>query len=629
MKYYMKGGRIYKTGGVIKKYQDGGDADIMESIRKNLENATVNSNPDPAPTEGYKSPLTEFLSNKENVSAAGSLLGQGMTALADNNKSRNSGDAGGKYVAAANRGLDGQGINKGMNSALSTAAMLDPTGTSQIVKAAVDIGKGASNLIKNEDQYGVSQSGVQEVLGNALDPIGRLQKSFDLSKKYGAMEGVKNFATFGISGRNTQKNAIDRALNAEKREDAMMSYGNNTGNYKNNSVYAQAGAYLRNKPINDMVEPNAEIEDGELVIGNPKAVKLMGDVDTSMESKFGFKVHGDKHGQDTDNDGMEGIPVAATEENYVASEYLGVDGKKSGKGNPSVAKVMGKNLNFLHQAERNPSDKYKNNPIALALQRKEMENTIHEAERNKFKEKLRGVAKKKDVDLNELVQVIGEMPKKNMSSDEQMLLESALQSSVNNSTMLDEIQQSNPELNNKEMGFNNYYSRGGYYQQGGGMMPMEQEQADPSGEYGQELAAMAPGMEGEDMGAAPQLAPEVQEMFNQLPPEMQEQIMQLPPEQMEPAIMSAFEQMQGGAGPIDPAMEGGMDPMMDPMMGGMEGMDPSAMAEQQAIMRMGGYNSYKGGGRMKPGCKVKFEMGGRMMEGTLRGYNADGSMNIG
>ena len=660
---YMRGGKLfYQVGGkLVPKYQIGdydyGPPEFDPSklpITGSTEDAKGGTQGLDANRQGSGF-MKDFLSNKENVATAGSFLGTTLSSFSGNRKSGYE-TPGGKYTRNALSGYDNTGLSDGLNKGLSTAAALDPTGTALIVKAAVDVGKGASNLIKNEDEDGIAQSSTQQVVGDLLDPIGWMQDSYNVMRKKGFSKGLQNLGTFGVTGRNDMIKDRDAARLAERNEEARMSYGQNVGNYRNDSIYAQDGAYMRNAPMTGgQGQPTAEIEDGELIIGDPSKVQLMGDARSTLDSKFATKVVGDKHGEDTDGDGLEGIPVISNTDSYIASDYLGVNGKRAGKGNPSVAKTLEPVARFMHNAEKNPFDKYKNNPVAIAIQKRQMEKTIAEAERNKYKEKIASVARKKNSTFEDMLATIADMPKENLTPDETLILEGVLKSQTQQPSKLDQIAQANPELagkpqqNNNTMGFNNYYNRmGGYnrYQAGGAMPPMGgQEQGPPeSGAYAQELAGQAEqamgadpmaqmGM-GEPMGMPANLSPEVENMFNQLPPEMQEQVMQLPPDQMEMAIITMFEDAAGGG--MQQGMEGdpmgGMPGDIDPMAAmegemGMEGEMPMD-AEQAALMRMGGYNQYKGGGMMKKGCKVKYKSGGRMMEGTFRGYDNTGSMII-
>lgn len=653
---YKKPNIRYKRGGRLRKYQVG-DYTGIPSISRNPLSQTGEGvdysglSPVSSPATGNKKFLGQFMSNPDNVRAASSILSTGLNSFTGD---RRSGDRpGGKYVNNAFKGYDNNKMSNAVNLGLGAAASLDPTGTSSIIKAGVDAGKAIGNVVRNEDEYGISQSNTQEVIGNIFDPIGGIQSSINLGRKKGVGEGLANWATFGVSGRKTKMDDLKKAQHAETVEDAMLSYGDNTGNYRNDGIYAQKGAFIREPDITDEGEPNAEIEDGELIIGNPANTKLMGDVDTSMTSSFVTKVHGDKHGQDTDRDGREGIPLISEGNNYIASNYLGIDGKKASKKNPSVAKAIEPHAKYLHNAENNPNDKYKNTSVGIAMQKREIERKINEAERNKFKEEIAAVAKKKDATLEDVLATLKNMPAQNLTPDEKLLLEGALEAGAKTPTMLEQLPQQKlggnlkTINNNSTMGFNNFYRRGGYRKQMGGAMdpmaammggegaPQEQQGPPESSEYMNQLAEGAPGTEEADMAGVGQvtgLSPEVEEMFNQLPPEMQQQVLELPPDQMEIAVINMYEEMNAGGEEMDPmaGMEGDVDPMA--MMGGEEGMmDPAMMGaegEEAALMRMGGYNRYKSGGMMKKGCKVKYKMGGRVMQGTFQGYDRDGSMVI-
>ena len=243
-------------------------------------------------------------------------------------------------------------LSNNISSVLNTASSLDPTGTTAIATAALNLGKGAGNLIRNEDQYGISKSNAQEVIGNIIDPIGRIQQINNTWKKHGTKAGLLDYATFGAYGNNLIKKDYEDGLQRDKNNMMLNRQGINQSYKRTDSIYAKLGSNIKNKPNNarSSDQPNVEIENEEIYLGDPSKIKQFGNSTTSMESQFAAKFHGDKHGQDSDKDGMEGIPLQS-EEGYVASNYLGIDGKKASSSNPSVSKLMEPAVKYLNKAE--------------------------------------------------------------------------------------------------------------------------------------------------------------------------------------------------------------------------------------------------------------------------------------
>lgn len=135
-----------------------------------------------------------------------------------------------------------------------------------------------------------------------------------------------------------------------------------------------------------------EIEGGEYVF-NPKGVddntfKMLDSTGKSNKSKFGFLAEGKKHAKDN----SAGIKVMEGDA-YIASSHLGMNGKKSGKGNPSVASMMLKNGGkALSQGYENKWDRrgINNwNPGAVKHHLNMMNNVKNKAEINKFKQNIK------------------------------------------------------------------------------------------------------------------------------------------------------------------------------------------------------------------------------------------------
>ena len=101
-----------------------------------------------------------------------------------------------------------------------------------------------------------------------------------------------------------------------------------------NPRYFQAGGNVQHQ---------AEIEGNEYIF-NPNKIndvnfKMFDNTGKKYTSDFGFLVKGNKHGNDPQTSGIK----VGDGEAYIASQHLGIDGKKSNKNNPSVASLMLKN----------------------------------------------------------------------------------------------------------------------------------------------------------------------------------------------------------------------------------------------------------------------------------------------
>lgn len=592
---YNIGGKIFlkKGGRYVPKMTDGGTERLGNyysgaygSLNPNVDNSSADSQS--APQKNVNTNWTmaldmgatglNSLARKPNpgTSARASAMGQSYTA--------------GKGIESAGAGLMG------------IAAMADPTGTMKIADSVMKLGRAASNVINPGDEYGVSKKNSAEIAGNILDPLGRVQQTFNIGKKHGFGEAVKDFATFGVSGNNLMKKDVNRMEDKDENEDMRMRQGMNQGTYRNDSVYAKFGAVI--KPKYNSKEPNVEIEDGEVVLGNPTQIGMKGNASTSLESKYGALYHGDKHGVDSDNDGLEGIPLTSGEA-YVGSEHLGLNGKKSGPGNKSVANEMKPYLKFLHGGETNPRDPYKNNPVAIAETNRQLGLLKNEAEKGKFMEEISKQLKNKDRSVKDLLSFISEnAPMEDLNAEEQAQI-GDITNQLNNQSQ----QQNQQPMYNQQPAF----SMGGRYMQQGGMA---QPEMNPSEDRMNELVQSTPDMNPTQGG----LSPEAQQMLQQLPPEVQQQIMALPPEQQEAAIMQAA---QGMAQPQQGApQQGGMDPAM------MEApVDPAgaemAMEAGQPVMKCGG--------RMyRNGDYIRMKMGGGIREGRLNNMNYNtGAFNLG
>lgn len=603
---YNIGGKIFlkKGGKYVPKMLTGGDEMLANRSSSGL--GILDNNTD-AGMGDWQNEATSGKSTKNSPSVYGMGLDFAATTLNSLARKPQPGTSA-RASAMSKSYTDDNTINSFGSGLIGTAAMLDPTGTMKVVDSAMKLGRGAKNLINPGDEYGISKNAGAEVVGNIIDPLGRLQQSANIGKKHGFGEALKDFATFGVSGNNLMKKDVYNAMARDKEDDMRMRQGMNQGAYRNDSVYAKLGARIKPK-YNNENEPNVEIESGEIVLGNPTQIGIRGNTSTSLESKYGAMFHGDKHGTDSDGDGMEGIPLNSGEA-YVASDYLGVNGKRSGSNNKSVASEMKPYLKFLNGGETNPTDPYRNNPVAIAETNRQLGLIKKEAERNKFIEELNKKTKSKDRNLTDILSFITEnAPIEDMNPEEQL-----------------QVEQVHNQLNNQnqqqEMNYNNMMKMGGYYMQQGGMTEPEQ---NPSQDRMSQLIAETPAIQ---QGQGGQLSPEAQQILQQLPPEVQQQIMALPPDQQEAAIMQAAQSMGGGQ-PQGPETQASPE-----QMAAAEEMAMGATPEMGAVPEVGmegGQPMMKCGGRMyRKGDYIRFQRGGRIQEGYIYNINpSTGGFSLG
>lgn len=595
---YKIGGKIFlKRGGkYIPKpmFQDGG---LTVEDAKN-QYAGILGNANSALSPGTSTDSQSSAQSSKDTPSVWSTMGN-LAAVGLNSVARKPQPGLSPRGGAVQKSYSDSGLEKGFGAVLSTAAALDPSGTLKGAEMALNLGKAAKNIINPGDEYGVSKNNIAEVAGNVLNPFGRIQQMFNVGKKHGFKEGVKDYLTFGTSGNNLMREDVNKGIQRDKLDDMRMREGENQGAYRNDSIYAKMGASIKPKFANTQ-EPNVEIETGEIVLGNPKNIFTHGNASTSLESKYAAMFHGDKHGVDSDGDGKEGIPLTSGEA-YVASDYLGLNGKKAGQGNKSVAQEMKPYIKYLNGGETNSTDPYKNNPIGIAETNRQLGLLKNEAEKNKFMQGINSIAKKKDSDLADVLSYMVEnAPMEDLNEQEQNQLTQA-------------TSQLNNQINNQNQQPMNYQRMmarfGGHYMQQGGMT---QPEANPSGDRMDQLISQSPGIDQQEMPSqGGQLSPEAQAALQQLPPEVQEQIMQLPVEQQEAAIMQYAQQMQGAQ---QPAPQAGMPEGMAPQ-GGEEMAQPEMGMEQgQPVMKCGGK-------MYRRGDYIRFQRGGKIQEGRISNIN--------
>jgi hypothetical protein len=223
-----------------------------------------------------------------------------------------------------NKGQTASNIKTGVSALTS----LDPTGTAQLAFGAQqavgnvmkNIGAGIGSLVGGE-----AGQKTTKVIGNIFNPLDRAGEVFETFKEHGAGEAFKDIVSFGATAVDRENKQKEYISNYEQEQKARNA-GTNVGTYRNDGVYSQKGKNIKTQPYKNIRKPNVEIEHGEIFLGNPGNVTKYGNATTSLDSKYATKFDGDWHGEDTDKDGMEGIPLNAPE-GYIASNFLGLDGR--------------------------------------------------------------------------------------------------------------------------------------------------------------------------------------------------------------------------------------------------------------------------------------------------------------
>lgn len=180
---------------------------------------------------------------------------------------------------------------------------------------------------------------------------------------------------------------LDKYYKLKNNQPPFVNYSEDSIDFTNPTRMQKGG--------NADVDPRAkiEIEGGEYVFNpeglNENSFKMLDNTGKKHISSFGFLAQGKDH-DPVDN--SAGIKVMEGDA-YIASKYLGLDGKKSGKGNPSVASNMMKyGGKALGKGEERSWDRFainKHNPNALKHHLSLMDKVKRKAEANKLKEKIR------------------------------------------------------------------------------------------------------------------------------------------------------------------------------------------------------------------------------------------------
>lgn len=175
-----------------------------------------------------------------------------------------------------------------------------------------------------------------------------LQTSYNPELAYGG--ALKPKISYGEAGDVVSYNAypdpqagdgieLARARSLGKSDTQFGRFANGAGGKLSSTSrvrragYAQGGAtntnygsYMPNRYMQDGGElADAEIENNEAVIGNPNSVNLFGGADAEHTSPLGFIAKGAQHNE-KNSAGTSGIPMGSSEEMYIGSDKLTLNG---------------------------------------------------------------------------------------------------------------------------------------------------------------------------------------------------------------------------------------------------------------------------------------------------------------
>lgn len=355
----------------------------------------------------FKNPVTDAdrkTSNSNKLIGSALSVGSSILNSFDSDLDKQPGDS-----LRANKLLDyskNSNLSTGLSTAIGAASALDPSGATAVAKGALDAGAALSNIIDKKDEYGVSKSNFAKAVGNNFNVLGNIQDAVNEGRKYGFGAGLKNFVTFGVSGNNRRADLRDSALNKDRMEDAQAAQGTNIGKIKNNSVYAKKGGYIKYRQNggglppsrNNSSDGDVEVEDGEVLLTNPATLEInSSNAKAKSVSPYGMIIKGDKHGEDTDKDGNEGIRITSDNGAYVGSNYLTIDGAPAKNGQKTVADEMKPLINILSKAKVHSTNPFINNPVMISETNRQLEEIKRKAEIGKFQEGLKKESKKGDI----------------------------------------------------------------------------------------------------------------------------------------------------------------------------------------------------------------------------------------
>lgn len=378
--YYKKGGKMckYEGGGPIKfrkpKYQNGGPYSTTEiepiqtvgtgyQIKNPYVEEVVDRN---VPSIDNNSSNNKFGQTANWINTIGAGLSMVKDATTDRPMSNN------PYVTRAfgDKQKRDAVSDASWNTAGSIVSSINP-----VIGAVVNTGRGVSDMIAGENKETGIANPVRRSIAGFLSPSSNTEEAIKTGVEFGAGYGLLQglfHVPVGDVLRQQKKDKADAELKWDENRKAMFN-SENTGIKRNDTIYAQSGAYL-NKSNN--ADWNAEVEGGEILMGDTDNMTIDSNASSSMKSSKAVKVNGKSHAEG-------GILTDAPSGTYVFSDHLTIDGNKAKKGEKTVAKLATPHAKALAKMEKNPNDRYLNNPMAKQHHENQLELLAQKAEQGK------------------------------------------------------------------------------------------------------------------------------------------------------------------------------------------------------------------------------------------------------
>ena len=395
---YKKGGQLFykDKSGKMCKYEGGGPVKFRKPIPNYQDSGTLGSS-SPGMDNPYREEIVDRVdlenqdvASKKGLSSSqwsniGNMVGVGLSQL--NSKINPYKASDNPYIEDAFSGSRSakKGIESGYATGQSVLSSVNP-----MFGAIVGVGRMGSKMIAGEDEQTGEADPARRAIANQLSPSSRHESGMKTGAEFGAGYGVLE-GLFGLPigdyMRAEKRKKAEKENQWDKDRNSMFS-DSNTGLKRNDTIYARDGAMI--KPTNvKNGKWNAEIEHGEIVLGDPSKMQHGGKSSTSMVSPYAAKFNGDWHGKDTDGDGQEGIPIKAQEGDYVVTNFLNMNGTPALKGEKTVAKKIEPLVKSLSKAHSS-KDRYTNNKQFINNQVNKINNIVSLAEKNKqFQESLK------------------------------------------------------------------------------------------------------------------------------------------------------------------------------------------------------------------------------------------------
>lgn len=409
---YKKGGVLYyKKGGKMCKYEGGGPTRfrLPKLQYGGDEIAPINTGKD----SGYQiaNPYMDKVIDRNVPSVdnpnTGSKFNQGQYANWINSGSQllnlipqNQGPdyANNKYMGMAFQGVKAgrAATDAGYATGQGVLNSVNP-----LIGSIVGAGRGVSDMIAGENKTTGEADPIRRGIANQLSPSSKHEQGFKTGAEFGAGWGILEGITgvpIGDVMRADKRRKAEKELQYDKDRQGMFN-SESTGQYRNDSIYAKHGAFIKKSANHN---PNAEIETGEVVMTpdgmDTNSVTMNPNVNTSMVSDKAFLVKGKTHEQGGETGNFP-------EGTYIFSDHLGMNGMKAKKGEKTVAQLAKPHAKALSEMEKRPTDKYLNNPKAKQYHENQLNQLAEMAEAGKQQAETLSIIEKMEV-LNHLVQLL-------------------------------------------------------------------------------------------------------------------------------------------------------------------------------------------------------------------------------